>query len=44
MDSGQGWIVDTTDKLEKFIDFVKESFKDSKHHLYLRKYLREQRE
>ncbi len=35
MDSGQGWIVDTTHKLEGFVDFVKQSFEDGKHHLYL---------
>jgi len=35
MDSGQGWIVDTTHKLEQFIDFINRSFSDGKHNLYL---------
>ena len=35
MDSGQGWIVDTTHKLEQFIDFINRSFADGKHNLYL---------
>ena len=35
MDSGQGWIVDTTHKLEQFVDFINRSFADGKHNLYL---------
>ena len=35
MDDGQGWIVDTTHKLEQFVDFINRSFADGKHNLYL---------
>ena len=34
MDDGEGWIVDTTDKLNSFVDFVCDSFKAGKHNLY----------